>query len=252
VCSCNSPRCYGGKYDSMEQAISVVKDGLSDKVRCAMSLQGRAQLKQCCKAKIDRFKVAVKERCKVKDTENWCKGVPDGMEVQIGGRSSSDPHYWNHQSTNACAAVGWREINNMQLWTNKVADKDLNFQSTTAGKQTAVLGLAKDSSSTGSQQANVQLSDAVAGLEDVELDEAVSGRNSWGGEPTPPTVSPTASPTQKGRRPTQKGRREVTVKGRREVKGRSGSSEETIAPTPPTTSPTAPPAHGSSNDVCTF
>ena len=50
--------------------------------------------------------------------------MPDGMEVQIGGRSSSDPHYWNHQSTNACAAGGWRQINSITLWTNKAADKE--------------------------------------------------------------------------------------------------------------------------------
>ena len=39
-----------------------------------------------------------------------CDGVPDGEAVQIGGRSSASPKYWNHQSPNACVAASWARV----------------------------------------------------------------------------------------------------------------------------------------------
>ena len=37
--------------------------------------------------------------------------MPEGNEVQIGGSKSGAAGYYPHTSLDACAAIGWKEIN---------------------------------------------------------------------------------------------------------------------------------------------
>jgi len=116
ICNCDVPKCYDGEISSAVNAIPVEEDGLKPGKECKMSLYGRAKLERCCTYKIETFKklIAKTQNC-VNDPADlnistWCDGVPDGEAVQIGGRSSASPKYWNHQSPNACVAASWNQV----------------------------------------------------------------------------------------------------------------------------------------------
>merc|ERR1711939_147042 len=79
---------------------------------CLRSKQGRKQMQQCCNYKIRRFKAAV-AKCPdaAVPAEKWCDGVPDGNEVQIGGRPTGySRKYYLHTPTSACASAKWAKI----------------------------------------------------------------------------------------------------------------------------------------------
>jgi len=224
VCSCDKPRCYDGKTNALLQAISY-KDGKTE--NCKMSLPGRKQMQRCCDQKIVKYKNVVTEQCNVTrtDIQRWCDGVPDGMEVQIGGRSaSSAPGYYNHQSTNACAESKWRSAT---LWTKEMdeqarkqastcVDNDEDVKKVSGGQASgcsAVASLCHDTKMGVLVRAYCRKTcdTCTSSIQEVavELDDAVSGKQgavvSWAGKTSAPvdrasgwlTPTPTSPPVLK-------------------------------------------------------
>lgn len=112
VCTCDIPRCYGGSFNAKLQAVRASSNLWTKQQSCLRSESGRKQLERCCEAKIERFKRAVAS-CKgmAADVREWCKGVPDGNEVQVGGRPrGTSGKYYAHTPTDACASSKWKEI----------------------------------------------------------------------------------------------------------------------------------------------
>jgi len=154
LCTCDFPRCIGGKYHSLIQPNVIQSDGRREGT-CKRNLNSYAKLERCCAFKVEQLKRHASAHCSVTNTEDWCTGVPQGMEVQVGGRTKQE---YVHQSTNACLMEAWKEIDVPKL-------------------------LRADSGLPGAlRQEDIALGDAIAG-------KAVS-RHQW----APKTPTPTSTP----------------------------------------------------------
>jgi len=222
VCSCEKPRCYAGKTNARLQATAIGSNGdLADAKRtpCMMSMAGRSLLEKCCQQKIDRFRRDIIARCNVSrsDIDGWCDGVPDEMEVQIGGRALASARYFNHRSTNACVESRW---GGAKVWSKEMdaridarqpsvsdgpcVDNDQEVKKLSGGKASTCAAVANmcRNSKIGvavSSHCPKTCGTCTAGFQraDLELDDAVTGKSSarMGWAPaSPDTPTPSHSP----------------------------------------------------------
>lgn len=214
LCTCDFPRCIGGKYHSLIQPNVIQSDGRREGT-CKRNLNSYAKLERCCAFKVEQLKRHASAHCSVTNTEDWCTGVPQGMEVQVGGRTKQE---YVHQSTNACLMEAWKEIDVPKLIradSERCVDDDDGVRAASNGKATSCDAVARHCTEPGigslvrqncprtcgvctAGLADELEFESVAGM-DVNLEDAMAGENSarqgWATSDTP---TPSHSPVSNG------------------------------------------------------